>query len=36
MKIQDNINIKEHILKSAKEIFSDKGYKATTQTELKG
>ena len=34
MKIQNNINIKEHILKSAKEIFSSKGYKATTMKEI--
>ena len=34
MKIQDSISIKEHILTSAKVLFSHKGYKATTMKEI--
>jgi AcrR family transcriptional regulator len=34
MKIQDSTTIKDHILASAKTLFSDRGYKATTMKEI--
>ncbi len=34
MGIQDNLTIKDQILKAARDIFSSKGYKATTMKEI--
>lgn len=34
MEIHDNVTIKDLILKAARDIFSDKGYKATTMKEI--
>jgi AcrR family transcriptional regulator len=34
MKIQDSIDVKKNILSSAKELFSNKGYRATTMKEI--
>jgi len=34
VEIHDNVTIKDLILKAARDIFSDKGYKATTMKEI--